>query len=58
MTTDQFIFLGAIAAVVVLAVAWKYTPRTNNFMRLFIPGRGTTLGLKKPRQSAPRAGED
>ena len=57
MTTDQIIFVVAIAAVVLLALAWRRAPRTNKLMRLFMPGRGA-IGFGEAPKTPSRSADE
>jgi hypothetical protein len=46
MSTQEIIFIAAIAATVLITFAWTFAPRTSRLLRFWIPGEGRGAALR------------
>jgi len=46
MNTQEIIFIAAIAAAALIALAWAFAPQTSRFLRFWIPGVGRGAALR------------
>jgi hypothetical protein len=56
MDTPQIIFLGLVAAILLIGFAWTFASRSNRLMPFWIERTGRRASATRPIQ--PNAGDD